>query len=289
MKKQIIFKNLEKYNITPNTISNGTLYTTEVYIENLKEDQNRLIRIYLPSNYDFNDSSKRFPVIYMMDGKNLFDKYTSFAGEWEVDEVIEKRIQNNQQSFIVVGIDSSKSDMGRVQEMLPSSKYLTSIDDLPNTLSSYGDILGDFIVNKIKPAIDEIFFTQPSKENTIIAGSSMGGLFAFYMGLKYKNIFDTSFCFSPAFCLYQEEEYIKELTNYQIDINQLNNIYLLVGDIEYENQFVSLTQKTYEILLNKNINKNKIKYVHDLNGIHHESFWNKYLNDAFDFYQNNKN
>ena len=128
MKKQIIFKNLEKYNITPNTISDGTLYTTEVYIENLKEDQNRLIRIYLPSNYDFNDSSKRFPVIYMMDGKNLFDKYTSFAGEWEVDEVIEKRIKNNQQSFIVVGIDSSKSDMGRVQEMLPSSKYLTSID-----------------------------------------------------------------------------------------------------------------------------------------------------------------
>ena len=108
------------------------------------------------------------------------------------------------------------------------------------------------------------------------------------MGIKYKEIFATSFCFSPAFCLYHEEVFIKELTDYKINIEELGNMYLLVGDVEYENQFVSLTKKTYEILLNKKMNKNKIKYIHDLNGIHHESFWNKYLNDAFDFHQNNK-
>ena len=288
MKNQEIFKNMKKYIGTPNTISNGTLFTTEVFIENLKEDQTRLIRIYLPSNYDFNDSTKRFPVIYMMDGKNLFDKYTSFAGEWEVDEVIEERIKNNKEGFIVVGIDSSKSDMGRVQEMLPSSNNLTGVDELPITLASFGDVLGEFIVEKIKPTIDEMFFTKPDKNETIIAGSSMGGLFAFYMGIKYKEIFATSFCFSPAFCLYHEEAFIKELTDYEINIEELGNMYLLVGDVEYENQFVSLTKKTYEILLNKKMNKNKIKYIHDLNGIHHESFWNKYLNDAFDFHQNNK-
>ena len=177
MKNQEIFKNMKKYIGTPNTISNGTLFTTEVFIENLKEDQTRLIRIYLPSNYDFNDSTKRFPVIYMMDGKNLFDKYTSFAGEWEVDEVIEERIKNNKEGFIVVGIDSSKSDMGRVQEMLPSSNNLTGVDELPITLASYGDVLGEFIVEKIKPTIDEMFFTKPDKNETIIAGSSMGGLY----------------------------------------------------------------------------------------------------------------
>ena len=282
-----IIKNLKIYTQTPNTISSGTLYTAEVYIEGLKEDPNRLIRIYLPSNYDSTDSTKRFPVIYMMDGKNLFDKYTSFAGEWEVDEIIEERIKNNQQGFIVVGIDSSKSDMGRVQEMLPSSNNLTNVDDLPNTLLSYGDVLGEFMVKKLKPAIDELFFTKTDKKETIIAGSSMGGLFAFYMGVKYKEIFETSFCFSPAFCLYQEEAFIKELTDYKININELCNIYLLVGDVEYENQFVSLTKKTYEILLDKKFSKNKIKYIHDLNGIHHESFWNKYLNDAFDFHQKN--
>ena len=182
-----IIKNLKIYTQTPNTISSGTLYTAEVYIEGLKEDPNRLIRIYLPSNYDFTDSAKRFPVIYMMDGKNLFDKYTSFAGEWEVDEIIEERIKNNQQGFIVVGIDSSKSDMGRVQEMLPSSNNLTNVDDLPNTLLSYGDVLGEFMVKKLKPAIDELFFTKTDKKETIIAGSSMGGLFAFYMGVKYKE------------------------------------------------------------------------------------------------------
>ena len=56
----------------------------------LEKDEIRHIRIYLPTDYD---DKKRFPVIYMMDGKNLFDKHTSYAGEWGVDEIIENRIK----------------------------------------------------------------------------------------------------------------------------------------------------------------------------------------------------
>ena len=62
---------LIKYIKKPNTIDKGTLYIGEVDIKTLKIEPKRNIRIYLPSNYD---DKKRFPVIYMMDGKNLFDK-----------------------------------------------------------------------------------------------------------------------------------------------------------------------------------------------------------------------
>lgn len=266
-----------KYDLKPNTISNGTLYTYEVYIDGIGEDKKRLIRVYLPSNYDKEDG---FPVIYMMDGKNLFDQHTSFMGEWCFDEVIEDRIVNSKQSVIVVGIDSATSGVGRIEDMLPDNKYLTSVDDLPDNLNAYGKILGEFIVKNIKPLIDKNFKTS---EYCAIGGSSMGGLFAFYMAMKYKEVFNMSFCFSPAFCLY-EDDFYKEKLNCVKSFE--NKMYLLVGNIEYENQFVSLTEYTSDYL--KAFCLDNIKYVHDLTGIHHESFWNKYINDALDFWLENK-
>ena len=219
----------------------------------------------------------------MMDGKNLFDEYTSFAGEWGIDEILEERIKNNQQSFIVVGIDSAVTDNGRVEEMLPDNNNLTDIDGLSLDIPSFGDVLGNWIISKLKPEIDRLFRTLPSKDHTAIGGSSMGGLFSFYMGLKYKEIFGFSLCFSPAFCLYKERHFKEEFENYELD-KKLGKIYLLVGDKEYENQFVSLTKYTYNELLNKGIEKDKVKYIHDQEGIHHESFWNKYFNAAVNFW-----
>lgn len=273
-----MINNLNKYDILPNTISGGTLYIGEAYVPGIDVEKPRKIRIFLPFNYNEKD---RFPVIYMMDGKNLFDKYTSFAGEWEVDEILEKRILDGKQSYIVVGIDSRETDQGRMEEMLPSSNNL--FEEVSGAgLNAYGDILGDWIVNTLKEEIDKLFNTLPDKKNTIIIGSSMGGLFAFYMGIKYKNIFDLAGCFSPAFLLYEEEKYVKELEKLKIS-DDLPKLYLLVGNIEFENDFIRLTKKTYDILLNKGIQDTKIKYIHDLDGIHHESFWTKYLNDLLDF------
>lgn len=271
----MIIKNLRIYQENPNTISKGTLYIGEIYIDGLEEDQNRLVRIYLPSNYN---TSSSLPVIYMMDGKNLFDKYTSFVGEWEMDEVLESRIEKGKKSYIVVGIDSAKSDLGRVKEMLPSSKNLTSVDDLPTNINAQGSILSSYIVNILKPLIDNLFKTN--KEETYIGGSSMGGLFAFYMGQKYPNIFKGTLSFSPAFCLYDEVSFKEELSKLPICSHKL---YLLVGDIEYENQFVSLTKYTFDYL--KRSGYKNLKYVHDKEGIHNESFWNKYLEDCLEFFE----
>jgi predicted alpha/beta superfamily hydrolase len=111
----------------------------------------------------------------------------------------------------------------------------------------------------------------------------MGGLFSFYMGLKYKEIFGFSLCYSPAFCLYQETYFKEVFEEYKVD-QKLGKIYFLVGDIEYEHQFVSLTKYVYEALLEKGMDQDRIKYIHDLEGIHHESYWTKYFNDSLNFW-----
>ena len=81
--------------------------------------------------------------------------------------------------------------------------------------------------------------------------------------------------FNTADEVFYKEEFEK------INIKKYDNkLYLLVGDVEYENQFVSLTKYTYNRLLEMGMKKDRIKYVHDLEGIHHETFWNKYFNDA---------
>ena len=191
-----MIKDLHKYIKEPNTLSCGTLYVGTVNIKGLPEDEIRNIRIYLPSTYE----NKKLPVIYMMDGKNLFDKHTSFMGEWEFDEVIEKRIKEGKLEYIVVGIDSATSGEKRVEEMLPNNKHLTNVDDMPQDLLAYGNILGDFIVKELKNDIDTLFNTN--KEYSIIGGSSMGGLFAFYMANKYPNIFKQfgPSCLVEGFC-----------------------------------------------------------------------------------------
>ena len=270
----MLFKSLEKYEKIPNTIAKGTLYVATVFIENLNEDKERKIRIYLPSDYD---GVKKYPVVYMMDGKNLFDKYTSFVEEWGIDEIIEDRVKNGLKSFIIVGIDSAKSDIGRIEEMLPNNKGLSNVDGLEGQIHSFITPFEEFIINDLKPEIDRLFNTLTDYNNTIIGGSSMGGLFSYYMGVKYANIFKMAICFSPAFCLYEEDVLKKELLNLKT-VN--NKFYFLVGDIEYEKQFVDLTKYTYEYMKKIKID---VSFHHDLEGIHHESFWNKYFNNALDF------
>ena len=81
------------YTKEPNTIiRGGRVYTKVFHIETNNDFKDRLVRVYLPSTYDFNNPNRRFKTIYMLDGKNLFDDYTSFVGEWGIDESVESFI-----------------------------------------------------------------------------------------------------------------------------------------------------------------------------------------------------
>lgn len=148
--------------------------------------RSRRIWIYLPEGYA--KSKKRYPVLYMHDGQNLFDASTAAFGEWGVDECLDTLIRNGKPACIVVGIDNGPKRMNEYN---------------PYDFQKFGEGEGDkylaFIVQTLKPFIDKKYKTLPSKENTIIAGSSMGGLISYYAMLQYPGVFGKGGIFSPAF------------------------------------------------------------------------------------------
>lgn len=273
----------KKYEIKPNTISPlGNLYIKEIELSSLTYDKKRTIRVYLPSTYDFNNPNKKFKVLYMMDGKNCFDDYTSFVGEWGIDEEIENRIKQNKEVPIVVGIDAPLDGDERALEMALPGKFIYP-EYKPN-LKVDGVNLGKEIVRRIKPLIDSTFFTLPDKENTGIGGSSMGGLFSFYMWIKYKEIFGYSLCFSPGFLIYDYHHFQKELTTKLTNTNDLGKIYVYVGGYDYEKDFVESTFFTYRHLISLNFKEENIKLLYDSLQNHNEKARNKYVPDALSFW-----
>lgn len=144
------------------------------------------IWIYLPS--DYYTSIKKYPVIYMHDAQNLFDDAYSFAGEWQIDEAMENFFQQRKETAIIVGIETT---VNRMDELTPYAN--------PTYGGGKADLYVDFLVNNLKPYIDNHFRTKSDRFSTGIIGSSLGGLFSFYAALKNQEVFGKVGIFSPSF------------------------------------------------------------------------------------------
>lgn len=153
----------------------------------------RYIDVYLPPGYH-QRLYKSYPVLYMHDGNNLFDPSISFGGTtWEVDTTIETLIENNlMEEIIVVGISNTYN---RDYEYTWTSMYL-DFDDRKQ--GGGGRKYSRFIVNELKPFIDRKYRTLPFRETTAVAGSSLGGLISFYLGLYYPHVFSKIGIMSPS-------------------------------------------------------------------------------------------
>lgn len=146
--------------------------------------------VYLPPNYDLEDW-RRYPVLYLHDGQNLFDSATAFAGvEWGVDETAQRMIQKGTvEPIIIVGIYNTGEQ--RIDE------YTPTIDSRQNR-GGKADAYGRFIVEELKPFIDHRYRTKAGPEHTGLGGSSLGGLVTLYLGLKYPYIFSKLMVMSPS-------------------------------------------------------------------------------------------
>ena len=152
-------------------------------------DRERTIRIYLPPGYDA--AKKRYPVLYMHDGQNLFDAITSYSGEWGVDETLNELAKSHGLDLIVVGIDNGAEL--RIHELNPW--------DNEKFGKGEGKQYVDFLVDVVKPYIDKHYRTKPDRANTAIMGSSMGGLISHYALARYPKMFSKVGIFSPAYWL----------------------------------------------------------------------------------------
>lgn len=217
-------------------------------------NKKRGIWVYTPPNYNV-ASAARYPVLYMHDGQNLFDARTSYAGEWGIDEVMDSLIKKGINPSIVVGIDNGAD---RIREYNPSDndKYGTSLAD--------GYL--NFIIEQLKPYIDSTYKTKPDAANTMIAGSSLGGLVSYYAAVKYQNVFGKAGFFSSSFWI---DSTLTELQPEQ-KFSTTNKYFFYMGEkegqdnIDFNEQFAT----------NMALMGNAIIFSYTLpSGEHNENFW----------------
>jgi len=221
----------------------------------------RKIWLYLPPDYA--KGKKHYPVMYMHDGQNIFDEYTSGFGEWGVDECADSLIKNGKPACIIVGIDNGPN---RMNEYNPY--------DFKDFGKGTGDQYLEFIVKNLKPYIDKHYRTLPTNDNTIIAGSSMGGLISYYAMLRYPEVFGKGGIFSPAFWTAEE---IKELTNLSGD-KLKGTLFFYVGALEGEQYIADMKAITDKLGENS---KAFIYTVTDPAGTHNEAAWGKWFHEFY--------
>ncbi|WP_299667739.1 alpha/beta hydrolase-fold protein [uncultured Polaribacter sp.] len=164
----------------------------------------RPVDVWLPENYS---EEKKYAVLYMHDGQNLFDATTTWnKQEWMIDEVASKLMKENTvRDFIVVGIHNIPKI--RWQDLFPEKAmdFLSKEDKdtlykeaAKNNFSTNlkGDAYLKFLVEELKPYIDTAYSVFTNKENTFVAGSSMGGLMSMYAVAEYPTVFAGAACIS---------------------------------------------------------------------------------------------
>lgn len=224
----------------------------------------RRVWVYLPQDYYTSNNS--YQTLYMQDGQNLFDLATSFAAEWKCDETMED-LQNKDSTngIIIIGIDNG--GLTRIDEYSPWTN--------PQYGGGEGDEYTDFIINTLKPYMDANFRTLPTRENTGIMGSSMGGLISWYGGLAHQDVFSKVGVFSPSFWFSPEVMTFASSTPKQYP----TSFYFLAGSLEGSETDANI-KKVMKRMYANGFTKDEMKYQYVQGGTHSETFWSQWFDNA---------
>jgi len=240
------------------------------HFENFKSQfvDARNIDVWLPDGYS---NKEKYSVLYMHDGNMLFDSEITWNKQsWEVDEVAGKLINENKtKKFIVVGIWNNGQK--RHVEYFPKKPYdnLTQIqkDTITAKLQKSGrssdnfkplsDLYLKFLVTELKPFIDKTFSTQVNRENTFIAGSSMGGLISIYAICEYPKVFGGAACISthwPGIFSVENNPIPNTFLKYlksSLPNPKTHKIYFDYGDQTLDSLYLPLQQKVDIVITKK--------------------------------------
>lgn len=145
--------------------------------------------VWLPPGYDQpSNANRRYPVLYLLDGQNVFEHHPPTPGEWGADETATRLIEQNRiEPIIIVAIPHAGND--RASEYLP-------VRMLPG-VEPRADAFVEFLVNDVKPRVDRAFRTQIGAEKPAIGGASLGGIAALYAATERPDVFGMALVESP--------------------------------------------------------------------------------------------
>lgn len=211
-----------------------------------KVKNERLIRVYIPKSYQKSD--KHYPVLYMHDGQNVFRNDNAISG---VSLELENYLDENNLDTIVVAIDQNSEE--RKNEYCPWENETYSKSFLEDKMMSFGGSGSsyiEFIVEELKPYIDQTYRTQ--KSHAAMAGISLGGLITLYAACTHPHLFTNIVVFSSAF--YANQEKIEELLD-TTDLSALTSLYMDCGT----NEAGSNLKKNQEFLASNQVIAKKLK------------------------------
>jgi predicted alpha/beta superfamily hydrolase len=225
-------------------------------------DNQRDIIVYLPPGYN-PTRRRRYPVLYLKDGQNLFDASTAFGGvDWGANVTADRLIRaGDVEPLIIVGTYNTGDQ--RVDEYTPSR-------DRRLRRGGKADLYGRFLIEEVKPLIDEEYCTSQDRFDSALGGSSLGGLLSLYLGLRYEHVFGKLAILSPS-VWWDRKRIIDEVKTLPHKTDQL--IWLDVGTAEGK-----VTLRHARILRNaleaQGWEKEKdLAYLEAEGGVHNESSW----------------
>ena len=161
----------------------------KITIPPLTKDKERTAYVYLPAGYG--ETDRRYPVMYMFDGHNLFsDGEATYGKSWGLSKFLDE----NRVQLIIAAVECNHEGNSRLSEYSPVDFTFKNGEKIKGDGKKYMD----WLVGSFKPFIDENCLTLPDREHTAIGGSSMGGLMTLYALCRYGKYFSKGAALSPS-------------------------------------------------------------------------------------------
>jgi predicted alpha/beta superfamily hydrolase len=239
----------------------------------------RFLRVWLPPGYDDpQNSERRYPILYLNDGQNLFEPGTSFNGvEWQVDETADRLIRAGIVTpMIIVGIDNAGRD--RIREYMPHRSLQ------PMMLRVQGTRYPNFLIKEVMPFVARSYRVASGPENTGLGGSSLGALISLYTAIARQGVFGHLLLESPSLWA-ANGQIIKESRSVT---RWPERVFLATGTAEAgrEDRDRSVVDDVRElggIMRRGGLDDRHLRIFIDEGATHHESAWARRFPDALTF------
>lgn len=236
----------------------------EIVIPELTGDKKRRLYIYLPEDYE--TSGKRYPVLYMFDGQNVFfDEDASFGKSMGMNDYM----QLTNTPLIICAVQSNTEGHERLSEYAPVDFVYGPVGEI----KAKGDVYMNWLVKTLKPFIDKEFRTLPEREHAAISGTSMGGLMALYGACVFGHVFKKAACLSASVWI-APEKILSVLKNGNIKKDAV--VYIDYGSKEMKNHRESreALMRVTEFLMEKDVNVT-LRIIPG--GTHSEESWERQI------------
>ncbi len=231
----------------------------------------RPVWVWLPPGYE-RDTARRYPVLYLHDGQNVFDARASGA-EWQVDETAQRLVLAGAvQAFIVVAVPSGRD---RIQELTPSAAELPPDRSVQAQTARVGGGLAAYaryLIDDLKPVIDARLRTQPGRDSTAVGGSSLGGLASLWLALHRSQTFGAALVVSPS-VWWDDAFALRDLRAWQVPTGTTRpRLWLDVGGREGPGALEAVRTLRGDLAA-RGWTADRLAYTEDPQGSHDEAHW----------------